>query len=518
MSSPPDAAGLDDAATRKRERATSVDPAPAERNDDDEHTQKHEDVSKAPVKKTKHDADTTVRAIRKNLKDMKTSDMTWSTGEPVEHMQAVDEQNESEDVHMSSYNDKKRGPDEVYEHSTANTTDVETDSSNPAVDAAAIIPPASPRKKPTRRGTPDIDVLQEPITTTSHQKADDSSQESETSSQKKGGLFAQFAGKSSQTNGHDWSDFAEEPAAASKPSSQEKAKPQPKYAFGSSSGFGTKGWGAAHQTAPVPGGSPFGSTGKTSFSGFGSSTFGTSSSVASSKTSTASTTPSFSSFASSTASPFALLAAKGSSANALASLPQRSTSVEKEQLKTTKSDDESDGDESGDENDDNESTGDRGISPQTFGTEQKVKVPGLKPAEITTGEEDEYTVHTVKAKLLVMDGNSDNWKERGTGNLRINTKKTNGHSATRLVMRADSVFRVILNVPLFAGMKIWIMQEKFVRFAAFETVEPTEGGDKKDEAATSGSTKLVNYALKVGSATSAQDLYDMIIAHLPRSE
>jgi Ran-binding protein 3 len=97
-----------------------------------------------------------------------------------------------------------------------------------------------------------------------------------------------------------------------------------------------------------------------------------------------------------------------------------------------------------------------------------------------------------------MDGNSDNWKERGTGNLRINTKKTNGHSATRLVMRADSVFRVILNVPLFAGMKIWIMQEKFVRFAAFETVEPTEGGDKKDEAATSGSTKLVNYALKVG--------------------
>jgi hypothetical protein len=27
---------IDDAATRKRERATSVDPAPAERNDDDE--------------------------------------------------------------------------------------------------------------------------------------------------------------------------------------------------------------------------------------------------------------------------------------------------------------------------------------------------------------------------------------------------------------------------------------------------------------------------------------------------
>ncbi|KAG2186686.1 hypothetical protein INT44_002912 [Umbelopsis vinacea] len=513
MSSPPDTTGLDDAATRKRERATSVDPAPAERNDDDEPMQKNEDVSKAPVKKTKHDADTTVRAIRKNLKDMKTTDMTWATGEHVEHMQALDEQNETEDVHMSSYNDKKRGPDEVYAQSNNNTTDVEQDSSNTAADAAPVIPPSSPRKKPTRRDTPDLAALQEP-TASEDVTENESSQESEASSTKKGGLFAQFAGKSSQSNGDEWDEFAEESA----PASQEKPKPQPKYAFGSSSGFGTKGWGAAHQTAPVPGGSLFGSTGKTGFSGFGSSTFGASNSVPSSQVSSSSTTPSFSSFASSTASPFALLAAKGSSSNALSSLPQRSTSVEKDQTKAVKSDDDSDADESGDDNDETESTDDRGISPQTFGSEQKVKLPGLKRSEITTGEEDEYTVHTIKAKLLVMDGSSDSWKERGTGTLRINTKKTHGNSATRLVMRADSVFRVILNVPLFVGMKVWIMQEKFVRFAAFETVESVEGGEKKDDAAASGSTKLVNYALKVGSTSSAQDLYDMIIAHLPRSE
>lgn len=56
--------------------------------------------------------------------------------------------------------------------------------------------------------------------------------------------------------------------------------------------------------------------------------------------------------------------------------------MEKDQTKTAKSDDESDGDESGDENDESESTsGDRGISPQTFGAEQKVKVLGLKPSE-----------------------------------------------------------------------------------------------------------------------------------------
>lgn len=116
---------------------------------------------------------------------------------------------------------------------------------------------------------------------------------------------------------------------------------------------------------------------------------------------------------------------------------------------------------------------------------------------VTTGEEDEYTVHSVKAKLLVIDGKSDNWKERGTGTLRINTKKTDGTSATRLIMRADSVFRVILNVPLFPGMKVWIMQEKFVRFAAFEQADPSEDKKKDDDSSALGSRKLVNYAVKV---------------------
>jgi hypothetical protein len=48
-----------------------------------------------------------------------------------------------------------------------------------------------------------------------------------------------------------------------------------------------------------------------------------------------------------------------------------------------KSDDDSEGDESGDDNEDSESVSDRGISPQTFGVEQKVKLPGLKPTERT---------------------------------------------------------------------------------------------------------------------------------------
>jgi hypothetical protein len=207
---------------------------------------------------SKHDADSSVRAIRKNLKDMKTTDMTWANEETEDsdHMQSVAEQVEPDDVHMTSFNEKKRGSDEVYEHATTtDTTDIENDASN--VNADVPIPPASPRKKPTRRDTADIEL--------SHEQNHSESEKEEKPSEKKGSMFAQFAGKSNGApNGDDWDDITDdsETVASTKPSSQEKAKPQPKYAFGSSSGFGTKGWGATHQTAPVPGGLPFGSTGK----------------------------------------------------------------------------------------------------------------------------------------------------------------------------------------------------------------------------------------------------------------
>lgn len=108
---------------------------------------------------------------------------------------------------------------------------------------------------------------------------------------------------------------------------------------------------------------------------------------------------------------------------------------------------------------------------------------------VKTGEEDEKTLYQTKAKLYVMEQSTGNWKERGAGTMRINTKETaSGTQQTRIVMRADTVFRVILNLPMFEGMKFLIMQDKFVRFAGFETVVKDNG---KSE------TNLVNYALRV---------------------
>lgn len=49
----------------------------------------------------------------------------------------------------------------------------------------------------------------------------------------------------------DWGEFAEEEEEEKKPVKAEETD-RPKYTFGASSGFGTKGWGASHQTIPTP--------------------------------------------------------------------------------------------------------------------------------------------------------------------------------------------------------------------------------------------------------------------------
>lgn len=110
-----------------------------------------------------------------------------------------------------------------------------------------------------------------------------------------------------------------------------------------------------------------------------------------------------------------------------------------------------------------------------------------------------------------MDPNTNNWKERGVGTIRINMKEEENSSKlqTRLVMRADSVFRVILNLLLFEGMKVFIMQDKFVRFAGFET-ETKEDGTSE--------TKLISYALKLSNSTIARELCNQIISCIPNSK
>ena len=106
-------------------------------------------------------------------------------------------------------------------------------------------------------------------------------------------------------------------------------------------------------------------------------------------------------------------------------------------------------------------------------------------SSVRTGEEDEQTLQQTRAKLYTMDS-KDTYKERGIGTLKVNVRKSDGlgarisksprHSYLRisdvacsLVMRAEGVFRLILNANLFAGMPCAIGQDpKFIKLSVVE--------------------------------------------------
>ena len=80
---------------------------------------------------------------------------------------------------------------------------------------------------------------------------------------------------------------------------------------------------------------------------------------------------------------------------------------------------------------------------------------------VETGEEGEDTVFTCRAKLYHFEPDTKEWKERGVGQFKINTAwapptEDSEHSTpkSRLIMRTDGVHRVVLNTPIFKGMKV----------------------------------------------------------------
>ncbi|RIA96334.1 hypothetical protein C1645_815512 [Glomus cerebriforme] len=151
-----------------------------------------------------------------------------------------------------------------------------------------------------------------------------------------------------------------------------------------------------------------------------------------------------------------------------------------------------DNDEDDHENDESDYGGE-----VTFGIGVK---PLLQEQEVITGEEDEETRFSTKAKLYWMD-KSQQWKERGVGTLRLNYPR-DVKKSPRIVMRADGVLKVILNIALFRGMSVERAQEKFVRLFAFE------GNDHIP----------VHLAIKVASPIAADELYDAILNAIPQPQ
>ena len=76
---------------------------------------------------------------------------------------------------------------------------------------------------------------------------------------------------------------------------------------------------------------------------------------------------------------------------------------------------------------------------------------------VETGEEAEETVFSCRAKLYHFEGKE--WKERGVGTFKINiawapSSEESSDRKSRLIMRTDGVHRVVLNTPIFRGMKV----------------------------------------------------------------
>lgn len=134
-------------------------------------------------------------------------------------------------------------------------------------------------------------------------------------------------------------------------------------------------------------------------------------------------------------------------------------------------------------------------------TYAKVEQP-LTEKKIETGEEGEQSVFSCRAKLYTLDltNPSEGWRERGVGTLHVNTTQ---ESKSRLVMRADGVLKVILNLPLLSGFEVHsgmnssLSGEKFVRINCIQENKPLQ------------------YALRTSNADISKQLFDEIEKLIP---
>ncbi|GAM37019.1 nuclear protein export protein [Talaromyces pinophilus] len=139
----------------------------------------------------------------------------------------------------------------------------------------------------------------------------------------------------------------------------------------------------------------------------------------------------------------------------------------------------------------------------TAGFEKEKEDERFYAQQIETGEEEEKTYFSCKAKLFHFT--SKEWKERGVGTFKVNVKEppsdaddeTPKKKTARMIMRADGVLRVMLNSPIFKGMPVG-------------EVSGEEPKGKQLNLASVEDGKTVPLLLRVGNADSAKELYHVI--------
>lgn len=137
----------------------------------------------------------------------------------------------------------------------------------------------------------------------------------------------------------------------------------------------------------------------------------------------------------------------------------------------------------------------------TFGSntmnKSESKSSSMPEVPVETGEENEKTVFTAYSALFEFVAGV--WKERGKGELKVNVPTT-GTGKSRLVMRAQGNYRLILNANLFPDLKLTGMEKKGITFACVNSA-----GEGRDGLST--------IALKFKDASIVEDFRTTVTSH-----
>ncbi|VAH18282.1 unnamed protein product [Triticum turgidum subsp. durum] len=135
---------------------------------------------------------------------------------------------------------------------------------------------------------------------------------------------------------------------------------------------------------------------------------------------------------------------------------------------------------------------------------QVAPIVRLEEVAVTTGEEDEDSLLDMKAKLYRFDKDGNQWKERGTGTVKLLKHKENGK--VRLVMRQAKTLKICANHLVISTTK---MQEH----AGSDKSCVWHAADFAD-----GELKDEMFAIRFGTVKKFKDLVDEIAESLAKNE
>ncbi|EFJ43412.1 hypothetical protein VOLCADRAFT_106848 [Volvox carteri f. nagariensis] len=114
--------------------------------------------------------------------------------------------------------------------------------------------------------------------------------------------------------------------------------------------------------------------------------------------------------------------------------------------------------------------------------------PSIKPVvqlavvQKVTGEENEQTIYAESGKLFEYDAAASKWRQRGSGELRVNVSADG--TTSRVVMRQSGNLRLLLNARVTVSMPVQRMQgANGVTFGCVNTAAPPEPNNQQQQAA-----------------------------------